>query len=112
MAAFPTVPQWTYDSDWELIDDRDLERADDGTAYGRAYFSATRWRFALVYTLLSQADLDTLIAHYEAHRASPGFDFTWRDGQTYTCLYPKNALSGGGIQKPGLYKLKVALETA
>lgn len=113
MAAFPTLTYGhTLASTWELIDDRDTERADDGTAYGRAYFAAPKRRFMLDFTLQEQADLDAVLAHYTAHRTSPGFDFLWRDGATYTCIYPKDAIRSGGLEKPTRYKFKVVLEEA
>ena len=48
--------------------------------------------------------------HYDAHRSAT-FDFTWRDGTTYTCAYAKQT-PRLNLQKPGLWKIALKLEVA
>lgn len=85
MSAFPTLP-WTRKSRERWLDDRQVRRATNNAARGISRSSAKKKAFELDFELLGDADKAALETHYDAHRTA-SFDFTWRDGLTYTVIY-------------------------
>jgi len=85
VANYPAFPQ-RLGSVRETLDDLRLERAIDGTGYGRALFAATKSRFTVLH-VLTYANLATLEAFYQAQR-NVQFDIVWQgEGDvTYTGL--------------------------
>jgi hypothetical protein len=72
-------------SSHEKVDDLRLDRAADGTAYGRAFYSSVRDRFTLRH-VLTIAQRDALLSFYAAHR-TVAIDLTFQaDWTTYTGL--------------------------
>lgn len=85
MSAFPTLP-WTLASRERWLDDRSVRRATNGAGRGISRWDGKKKGFELDFKLLEAADKAALETHYDAHRTA-SFDFVWRDGQTYVCLY-------------------------
>ncbi len=80
--------------------DRDIERASNGDARGRVFYTAEKRSFQFSHPGLSSADLATFNAFYVANLAAV-FNFYWpADGVTYSCLFarePSYRFLGGGL---------------
>lgn len=88
--AYPTLAQMEG-SAVRIVDDREVVRATGGGARASAFFDASKRSFVLQHKL-TEADLATLYAHYEANRTA-SFDFVWQlDGETYTVIYGANGI--------------------
>lgn len=86
MAAYPTYGQLLaseIDGDGGIV----LDRAQDGTTRGRAFYPATKRAFTVRH-LLSAAELVTLHTFYETNKLVT-FSFAWTgpDSGTYTCFF-------------------------
>lgn len=107
MSAFPTLP-WTKKSRERWIDDREVRRATNGAARVLSRQDAKKKAFDLEFDLLQDAEKASLEAHYDAHRTI-AFDFTWRDGVTYSVVY--GAKNGDlGIESVIRWSGKLTLE--
>jgi len=62
-------------SSHQVLDDISIDRATDGTGYGRALFAAVQHRF-VVRHVLTLADAATLQTFYDDNKLTP-FDFAW-----------------------------------
>ena len=99
MSAYPT---FTYNpsqsSAEELLDDVQIDRASNGAAKGRAFYTAPKMKFNVVHEALTAAEKATLMAFYFANRLLE-VDFLWvADGVTYTVIFtapPKPAIAPG-----------------
>lgn len=109
MSAFPSLP-WTLDSRERWTDQREVVTATNGARRGRSYQAAKTRAFDLDFKLLSDADKATLEAHYDAHRTLT-FDFTWRDGATYTVIYGDKDIDFG-TRSATRWSGKITLEEA
>lgn len=90
MSAFPSLP-WSLSSKEGWVDDRQFERASNGALRGRAFYAAKKKTFELSFAVLSAAEKSVIEAHYDANRTA-AFDFTWRDGVTYSVGYGKDSV--------------------
>lgn len=87
MATYPTLPT-SPGSDPEPINKIDIDRAEDGTARGRAYGS-DKHRMQLEHPWLTAAEKATLAAFYSANRLLP-FDYVSPcDGVSRAMLFSK-----------------------
>lgn len=85
--TYPDLPT-AYGSDPDPLAMTKIDRADDGSARGRA-LGSDKVRFKLVHPRLSAADKATLDAYYAANRLLE-FDYVSKtDGNTYTCIFVK-----------------------
>lgn len=87
MNVYPSFPQG-METKADPKDDVTVLRATNGTARGRVWFTAPKYDFpAVVHRALSLADTATLLAFYNANRATP-FTFTWQqDNVARTCMF-------------------------
>lgn len=100
MDAFPTLSyNPSLSSDEETLDDVQVDRASNGAARARAFYTGPKKKFSIVFEDLSAGDKATVHAFYLAHRLLT-FTFTWAaDGVTYTCIFsvaPKYQVVAGG----------------
>lgn len=99
MSAYPT---FTYNpsqsSAEELLDDVQIDRASNGNARGRAFYTAPKKKFTVVHEALTDAEKTTLVAFYTANRLLE-VTFVWvADGLSYACIFtapPKPAIAPG-----------------
>lgn len=71
------------------IDDRQIDRATNGKARGRMFFTSQPKSFAVVHPGITTAEKDSVVAFRSAN-LSGSFDFTWaNDSATYTCIFDK-----------------------
>lgn len=109
MSTYPTFAYNPTQSSAEaVLDDVQIDRASNGNAKGRSYYSVPKKSFSVVHQGLSSVEKQTLLDFYAANRALE-IDFLWvADGVTYTCLFagpPKLAI------EPGIrWGITVALE--
>lgn len=86
MAAYPTLPT-EYDASIALDAGRENDRATNGAARGRTFFTSAKSNFRLKHKALNSTDLAAFKAHYAANTAL-SFAYTSPvDGVTYTCIY-------------------------
>lgn len=85
MAAYPSFPQLIGSTEgW--VDDLVLDRAVDGSVYGRAFYPAKKRTFELRH-IVGNTDLATFKAFYDTNRLIP-VEMTWvRDGEEYSCRF-------------------------
>ena len=83
--AYPSI-LYSYESSEDQFDDLAVDRASNGAARVRAFYTGRKRRFTLVHELLSSTDRDTLTNYYDANRLL-SFSMTWADGATYTCIF-------------------------
>lgn len=74
MATYPTLAT-RYGSDPEPINSLAIDRAEDGTARGRAMMTTDKVRVTIVHPYMTAADKATLDAFYTDNRLIP-FDYT------------------------------------
>lgn len=85
--AYPDLPT-AYGSDPKPIAMIKIDRAEDGSARGRAV-GGDKMIIPLEHPYLSSADKTTLDAYYAANRLLE-FDYVSKaDGNTYTCMFAK-----------------------
>jgi len=87
MASYPDL-MTGYGGDADPIDMVKIDRAEDGTARGRAY-GADKARFTVTHPRLNSTDKSTLATFYSTNRL---LEFTFaskHDGVTYTCIFSK-----------------------
>lgn len=84
MDTYPSVG-FQVGSSAGSIDDIRIDRASNGSARGRAFYTARKTPFSLKHTA-SKATALTLLAFYDDHRGVE-FSLPWVDGTTYTCLF-------------------------
>lgn len=99
MAAYPTFAyNPSQSSTEEMLDDVQIDRASNGAAKGRAFYTTPKMKFTVVHEGLSAAEKATLMAFYAANRALE-VDFLWvADSVTYTVIFsapPKPAITSG-----------------
>jgi hypothetical protein len=75
VANYPTYPQLLAGTSHEVLDDMSIDRATDGTGYGRSLFAAVKHRF-VVRHVLSFTTAAALSQFYIDNKRTP-FDFTW-----------------------------------
>lgn len=96
MATYPSFGQLATTTD-PYDDDIRVDRAVDGTAKARAFYSGRKHHFVVKH-LLTSTDFATLLAFYDANRTIE-VDFVWaQDGATYQCLFagaPKTSFASG-----------------
>ena len=88
MAAYPTMPT-RVGADPEPINQIEIDRAEDGTGYGRSFFSSDKMRFSLEHPGLSATQKAELEAFYSTNRL---LDFDYASpssGDTHTCIFVK-----------------------
>jgi hypothetical protein len=86
MATYPTLPT-AYGSDFKPINDIEIDRAADGTAYVRSFFSASRGSASVKHPRLTAADKATLDAFYATNRLLE-FDYVSpADGVSRSCVF-------------------------
>lgn len=85
-ATYPTLNGQLAESTETWLDDLKIDRAVDGTAKARAFFTGKKRAFMIKHEL-SYTDRDTLEAFYDANRTTP-FYFTWDgDAVQRVCLF-------------------------
>lgn len=99
MANFPTDYQLIASQDLSF-DDLTVDRAIDGTGYGRTLYDGPIKRFGLKFAM-TEAQRDALLAFYLANR-NVQLSFTWQDtGETFTNMMfeamPAVKPYGGGL---------------
>lgn len=85
MATYPALPT-EYRSDPQPITRLAIDRAEDGTARGRAYHAADKVKIKVIHPLLTAADKATLDAFYATNRLIQ-FDYEAIDGVTRSMLF-------------------------
>lgn len=98
MASYPAFDQ-LLGSTHTPFDDLTIDRAIDGSAKGRRFYTTRKDRFMLKH-LLTLAQRDTLLAFYDANWTL-AIDFVWDgDRETYSNMLfsdvPKFTYLGGG----------------
>ena len=99
MSAYPT---FTYNpaqsSTEEVLDDVQVDRASNGAAKGRAFYTTPKLKFTVVHEALTSAEKATLMTFYNDNRLLE-VDFTWAaDSVTYTVIFsaaPKPMIAPG-----------------
>lgn len=89
MASYPSFPQLLGSVETPR-DDLTVDRAVNGTAKARAFYTARKRQFQVRH-LLTKAERDTLLAFYDANRLVSCL-FTWTGDTTptvYTCLFER-----------------------
>jgi hypothetical protein len=87
MPTYPTSLPITTDSRVAHITDRMVDRASNGAARGRVFFTAAKRRFSLAHTALNSAQREVFEDFHAANLAGE-FDLIWPlDGITYTCIF-------------------------
>lgn len=85
MATYPSFGQ-LVGSTAEWVDDLQIDRAVNGSAKVRAFYTAKKRRFVLKH-VLSKADVGTLQTFYDTNRLAAN-TLTWSaDGVSYTVLF-------------------------
>jgi hypothetical protein len=87
MATYPDL-MTAYQSDPEPINSISIDRAEDGTARGRAY-GDDKVKIKVVHPRLTSANKSTLVTFYGTNRL---LEFTFAsktDGVSYTCIFSK-----------------------
>jgi len=85
MAAYPTLP--TAPSPQKLEDGREIDRASNGSARGRVFFSSTKRTISVKHPMLTDADVAIHDGHYSTHR---NVSFSYTDplsGVSRTVIY-------------------------
>jgi len=97
MNAYPT---FTYNpsqsSTQEVLDDVQIDRASNGAAKGRAFYTAPKQKFTVVHDFLTADEKVVLMSFYTTNRLLE-IDFLWvADGTNYTCIFtaPPNITIG------------------
>ena len=87
MPTYPTSIPVAVGSGLQFDTDRQIERASNGAARGRVFYTAPKRRFRLEHTALGVAEQDVVMDFYDDNLAS-SFDFVWPlGGNTYTCIF-------------------------
>lgn len=96
MATYPSLAQ-LVGSTAEWVDDLQVDRAVNGSAKARAFYTAKKRRFILRH-ILTSTDVGTLQTFYDTNRLAAN-SLTWSgDGVAYTVLFdgpPKVKPMGG-----------------
>lgn len=110
MATYPTLPT-RAGGDPQPIDSIEIDRAEDGTARGRSFYSSGKVRIPLEHPCLNVAQKATLAAFYSANRLIP-FDYVsgMSGGATYSCLFSKPPAYT--YECEGVWTAKVEMEEA
>lgn len=88
MATYPTLPT-EFKSDPKPLNKLDIDRAEDGTARARSFYTSDKHGIPLTHPRITAAEKATLAAFYAANRLIP-FDYvSLTDGGTYSCLFAK-----------------------
>lgn len=99
MNTYPTFTYVPVQSSEEIIkDDLQIDRASNGAAKGRAFYTAPKLAFSVVHQGLTAEEKETLKTFYTDNRALP-ITFVWAgNGVTYTCIFagpPKLTIESG-----------------
>lgn len=98
MANYPSLTQ-TLESDEAFVDDLSIDRAVNGAAKGRAFFTAKKREFTVRH-ILTTAERATLDSFYDSNRTLT-VAFTWSgNGSQYDVLFerpPQYKPFGGGL---------------
>lgn len=92
MAIYPTTLKIGAESAMEQLDDLVLDRAVNGAARVRAYYTGRKRTFTVVHPAVALADRDSLLSFYDTNRLLP-VSLVWIDGTTYTCVFVKAPLT-------------------
>ena len=85
MAAYPSYPQ-LLGSIRKPVDDLTVDRAVDGSAKSRAFYTARKFEFTLKHQL-NASDLAGLLSFYDTNRKL-SVTLTWQgDSSTASCLF-------------------------
>jgi hypothetical protein len=106
VATYPAIPI-EYGASEAMETDRQMERASNGTARGRVFFTSAKRRFSISHKHVKAADLATYKAFHAANIAV-AFDFVYpADTVTYSCLFAKDPVYTPSI--PGRTTISVEL---
>lgn len=97
MANYPSITL-AQESNEELLDDVATDRAVDGSAKVRAFYTAAKRRFQVRHRMISASDKSTLLTFYGSNRATT-ITFSW-GGTNYTCVFaspPRFSPAGGAL---------------
>lgn len=99
--SYPTsLPIAASSAQVDYQSDRQIDRATNGAAKGRVFYTAAKREFAFTHPGLSAAEVATFVAFFSAN-LDTAFDFYWPgDGVTYTCLFarePAMKMLGSGL---------------
>ncbi len=97
MAAFPFTAHGV-DSTEAVFDGIELDRASNGAARGRVFYTAKKRRFRIVRRALSTTDKATLETFYDNNRAL-AVDLIWKDGVVYSCLMTEIEFAPVGVNR-------------
>lgn len=101
LLGYPTdLPIAAAAAQVDYATDRQLDRASNGAARVRVFYSAPKRSFQFRHPGLDVTDLSTFTAYYDAN-AGAIFDFHWpADGVTYSCAFarePGIRMLGSGL---------------
>lgn len=86
MAAYPTLPT-EYGLTQNTDSGRQINRASNGAARGRVFFTAAKSTFKIKHKALTTAQLASFTGHYAAH-LDDSFSYTNpHDSASYTVIY-------------------------
>lgn len=86
MAIYPVLPTRTG-ADPVPVNGIEIDRAEDGTAYGRSFYTGDKMRFEIEHPGLTATQKTTLETFYADNRLLEIDYESPVDGQTYTCLF-------------------------
>ncbi len=87
MAAYPSTLPVSIGSTVRLEADRQTDRASNGAARGRVFYTAAKRKFKVEHQALKPDEQTTLLDFYAANTAL-SFTFDWPlDGVTYTVIF-------------------------
>lgn len=75
--SYPALKISMRESDVELVNDLEIDEWPNGSARGRAYADAARYRWVLIHPALTETEKGTLEAYWLANKTLP-FDFVDR----------------------------------
>lgn len=107
MATYPTLPT-RAGGDPQPIGGIEIDRAEDGTARGRSFYSSDKAKFSLEHPWLTAAQKTTLDNFYSANRLL-AFDYaSGMSGATHSCLFSRPPAYI--YQRGGYWTAKVEME--
>lgn len=86
MASYPATLLISDGSTMTQRDDLTVDRATNGAARVRAYFSARKREFVVRHAYITLAERNTLLSFYDSNRLLT-VTLAWMDGTTYTCVF-------------------------
>jgi len=107
MATYPVLPTRSG-ADPQPINQVEIDRAEDGSGYGRSFFASDKMRFSLEHPWITAAQKTALDAFYSANRL---LDFDYESpasGAMHTCIFAK--APAYTFQRPGYWTARVEME--